>query len=300
LLTALDLTQNTLLTAVWCNGNQLTFATLPSISIGWYIYTPQDPLIVTKDIIVGNELDLSSQYSVNGTITVYSWRTKEGSTLVENTDYTISEGKTTFLNQQTDSVYCIMTNAVFSAFNTYAFKTTLAKVLLAAKQNQTITFNSLPGKKVNDAPFIISATATSGLPVTFSSSDTSIASVTGNTVTLKKAGAVIITVTQAGNDMWSPAIAKQTLTITATTENREEKKDICYVYPNPTTDILHFKGEGTENIEIAIYNLQGTKVWRGVAKEQSVNISLLPSGVYILKMNGKSKEEERIIRFIKQ
>ncbi len=297
-LTALDLTQNTLLTAVWCNGNQLTFATLPRISIGWYIYTPQDPLIITKDIVIGNVLDISSQYSVNGTNTVYSWRTKGGTTLVENTDYSINGGKTTFLKQLADSVYCIMTNATFSAFNTNALRTTLTKVSLAAKQNQTITFNSLPSKKVGDAPFTLAATASSGLPVTYTSSNSLVAAISGSTVTIIKAGTVTITATQAGNDTWNQAKAEQALSITTTTGIGEEKEDLLSVYPNPTADILYFKGEGKENIEVAIYNLLGTQVWSGMVNDKKVNISQLPAGIYILKMS--INKELQTIRFVKQ
>ncbi|WOK06043.1 T9SS type A sorting domain-containing protein [Imperialibacter roseus] len=78
---------------------------------------------------------------------------------------------------------------------------------------QTITFEALPEKTFGDSPFDLSATASSGLDVTFSSSDASVASVEGVTVSILKAGAVTITASQAGNDNYSSATATQSLTI---------------------------------------------------------------------------------------
>ena len=53
---------------------------------------------------------------------------------------------------------------------------------------QTITFAALPDKTLGAPPFAISATATSGLPVTFGSSTPGVCTVTSNTVTLAAAG----------------------------------------------------------------------------------------------------------------
>jgi hypothetical protein len=49
---------------------------------------------------------------------------------------------------------------------------------------------------LGDTPFDPGATASSGLPVTYTSSDPSIASVSGSTITIHKAGVVVITVSQ--------------------------------------------------------------------------------------------------------
>jgi CSLREA domain-containing protein len=73
-----------------------------------------------------------------------------------------------------------------------------------AKQSQTISFAALPDKLVSDPPFQISATASSGLPVTFTASGK--CSVNGSTVTLSgKAGSCTITAHQAGSANYNPA-----------------------------------------------------------------------------------------------
>jgi hypothetical protein len=83
-----------------------------------------------------------------------------------------------------------------------------------AKGNQTITFAVLPAKVVGDAPFSISATASSGLAVSYASSSTNVATVSGNTVTIVGAGKTSITASQAGNENWNAATdATQTLLV---------------------------------------------------------------------------------------
>ncbi|MEI6184121.1 MAG: InlB B-repeat-containing protein, partial [Bacteroidota bacterium] len=84
----------------------------------------------------------------------------------------------------------------------------------SALSPQTITFGALSAVTYGDAAFSLGATASSGLTVSYVSSDPTIASVSGNTVTILKAGSVTITASQAGNSSYSAATSVgQTLTI---------------------------------------------------------------------------------------
>ena len=65
--------------------------------------------------------------------------------------------------------------------------------------DQTIIFNTMPGKTYGDADFNPGATASSGLTVTYSSANTNLVSVVGNNLHIKGAGTVNITASQAGN-----------------------------------------------------------------------------------------------------
>ena len=72
-------------------------------------------------------------------------------------------------------------------------------------QNQSISFNSIASTKtLGDLPFTLDATASSGLPVQFSTSSTKI-SLSGNQVTLLMPGSVTITANQTGNDVFTAA-----------------------------------------------------------------------------------------------
>ncbi len=85
--------------------------------------------------------------------------------------------------------------------------------LVINKAAQSITFEALPSKTFGDAPFELSATSSTGLPITFSSSNTSIINVEGNLATVAGAGSATITALQAGNDNYQPATAEQSITI---------------------------------------------------------------------------------------
>ncbi len=75
-----------------------------------------------------------------------------------------------------------------------------------AKVNQSISFNIINDKKVNDPPFEIEANASSGLPVSLKVLSGP-ASLNGNILTLQgDTGTVVIRAAQLGNDSYRPAL----------------------------------------------------------------------------------------------
>ncbi|MCU1458201.1 MAG: hypothetical protein JWL73_2293 [Actinomycetia bacterium] len=88
--------------------------------------------------------------------------------------------------------------------------------------SQTITFGPLGNKSYGDAPFTVSATATSGLPVSFTSPTPAVCTVTGSTVSIVGVGTCTVEASQAGDANRGPAtpvdqsftVAKAPLTIT--------------------------------------------------------------------------------------
>jgi hypothetical protein len=81
-----------------------------------------------------------------------------------------------------------------------------------SKANQTITLAALTAKNFGDPDFVVSATASSSLTVGFAA--TGNCSVTGSTVHITGAGSCSITVSQAGNANFNPAVdVPQSLTI---------------------------------------------------------------------------------------
>ncbi|MBG0860477.1 MAG: gliding motility-associated C-terminal domain-containing protein [Bacteroidales bacterium] len=110
------------------------------------------------------------------------------------------------------------------------------KTLTVSKGDQVITFTTLPAKTYGDADFNISATASSGLSVSFSSGNTGVATIAGSTVHVVGGGESVITASQAGNSLWNPApVVPQTLTVskaplTVTADNKTK----AYLAPLPT------------------------------------------------------------------
>ena len=72
--------------------------------------------------------------------------------------------------------------------------------VISSKQNQTITFDGLDPVTFGDESFQLSATASSGLDITYTSADESVVTISGNTVTIVGAGTTSITASQNGND----------------------------------------------------------------------------------------------------
>jgi acetyl esterase/lipase len=83
------------------------------------------------------------------------------------------------------------------------------------KTSQTITFPSFGRQLFGDDPVLLGALSSSGLGVTYVSSDPSVAQISGNYVILKKVGTAVLTASQAGNiDYYPAAEVSQTLTVT--------------------------------------------------------------------------------------
>ena len=87
---------------------------------------------------------------------------------------------------------------------------------------QTLSLTSLPAMTYGDGAYTLPAKTTEGLTLTWTSSNTSVATISSGKLTIKKAGSATITATQAGNDSYLPfsrqfslTVGKANLTITA-------------------------------------------------------------------------------------
>jgi ribosomal protein S11 len=84
--------------------------------------------------------------------------------------------------------------------------------------NQTISFTPITGAQYALTQLTLSATASSGLPVTFSSPTPSVCSVSGNTLSLLIPGTCIVYASQAGNSSYSPNVAAQSFAVRSVTQ----------------------------------------------------------------------------------
>ena len=88
------------------------------------------------------------------------------------------------------------------------------KTLTVAKGDQTITFGALPTLYTGDPDYNPGATASSGLTVTYSSDNPSVATIVGGLIHIVGVGTTEITASQAGNTNYNPAPdVPQTLTV---------------------------------------------------------------------------------------
>lgn len=123
LLKSVDVSSLNGLMALYLEGNDMNFATLPLPKERWlkYSYSNQKP--VTPEVINGEKVDLSfNKEASDGNPTQYRWFLGmpgltpdgiiDGEELYVDDEYEIEDGVTTFLTRFND-VYCVMTNTTF-------------------------------------------------------------------------------------------------------------------------------------------------------------------------------------------
>jgi hypothetical protein len=87
----------------------------------------------------------------------------------------------------------------------YSAATPVSQSFQVTKGSQTITFGALSNKPLGTGQFTVTATASSGLAVTFASTTTTVCTVSGDTVTLVAVGRCTIHATEAGNADYAAA-----------------------------------------------------------------------------------------------
>lgn len=135
--------------------NNFTLATLPgpdaTTTAKGFTYAPQNDYVIAESYKVGDVLDLSSQTSatLNTQFAVYK---SDKTALTKGTDYTVADGKITFLTAQ-EAVYVTMSSALYSKFTgTSIYKTTVTKV----EGSTGINVVTAQGVKVSTAGYEIS------------------------------------------------------------------------------------------------------------------------------------------------
>jgi hypothetical protein len=117
---------------------------------------------------------------------------------------TVSGATATFVAAGTCTI-----QATQAGNSTYAAATAVSQsftVSAASLQSQTITFSN-PGTQTVGTPLTLSASASSGLTVSFASQTTGICTVSGTVATFVAAGSCTIQATEAGNSTYAAATA---------------------------------------------------------------------------------------------
>ena len=117
------------------------------------------------------------------------------------------EGELTFSGSATTAVnvgsgYVIRPGGVTSGNYTISYVDGTLEII---QKPQTITFGALETKVYGDSPFNLTGISSSGLPVSYTSSNTNVAIISGNTVYIMGAGSTNITASQEGNSNYSAA-----------------------------------------------------------------------------------------------
>lgn len=83
---------------------------------------------------------------------------------------------------------------------------------------QTINFATIPPKTLGDEPLTLEASASSGLPVTYTSSDPSVAIISGSALSIVGPGSTTIIASQPGDPLYAAAISVAQTVVVSTAE----------------------------------------------------------------------------------
>jgi pectin methylesterase-like acyl-CoA thioesterase len=160
-----------------------------------------------------------------------------------------------------------------------------------SRLKQTLSFSGLPEKRMGETPFELTAEASSALPVSYTSSNTDVATIDGNTVTLTGTGTTEITASQPGNFLYySAAGVVQTLTVGEASATKGVRSQGIKIYPNPESSTINIIRPANTPENATIYDIKGQKVMETIlnSQEYSIDITSLPEGIYILRIENLS------------
>ena len=134
--------------------------------------------------------------------------------------------------------------------------------IVQGQQSQTISFSNIVNREVADGVFSLTATATSTLPVVFTTADTDIITINGNNVTPKNdtnlvfSRVVTITASQAGNSSWHPAAnVQKTFTLSDPDNDGDGLPNSKDSYPDQQPQEIAFGTIPAQNLSAATYQL---------------------------------------------
>ncbi|MDR0613164.1 MAG: hypothetical protein LBG45_06780, partial [Dysgonamonadaceae bacterium] len=157
--------------------------------------------------------------------------------------------------------------------------------LTVSKQSQSITGLAALTKMLSDAPFELSAVASSGLAVSYTSSDATVATVSGSTVTLTGAGTTVITASQAGNDSFAAA---PNVTATLTVTDNTGIADVKAPLPVRRQGDDLVVGGAAAGSRIDVYTVIGRRQQSAVSAGGDTVLSGLPKGELLIVRSGNA------------
>jgi hypothetical protein len=179
------------------------------------------------------------------------------------------------------------------------------QTLLVSKAEQVIIFNPLPTLTIEDGPVFLHATSSSGLPVTFLSSNPLVAIIHENKLQVVGGGESIISATQNGNEFFEAAsVVQHSVFIDVPTAIEERESKAIEIFPNPAaktlmiyTDLHHTN----QPVYLRVHDVNGKVVSDQQVfvnnQRSEIDIESLPPGVYsLLIMTDNQRVWKRFIK----
>lgn len=153
------------------------------------------------------------------------------------------------------------------------------------RQEQSIIWQQELSFNLADSPIALTATSTSGLPVTYTCSDSIVAYTDSNMLYLLRNGTATLTATQPGDYYYFPAEpVTKTLRVSNTGIHDLQLSTLnsqISIYPNPAKDVVYLNPNGTDITAVRLFSSHGRQE-QATLSNNRIDISHLPAGVYYL------------------
>lgn len=144
-LSSLDVSTCTALQNLDASRNNMRYSSMPEAQ-GGYTLAPQSKVAIASR---AGTCDLSSEAIVRGVASSYAWRDEaSGQLLAEGTDYTVNNGRTTFLAPANGrTVHCEISNALYPEFTGNDVLTTTPIAVMGTPEYEVASFTTPVGEE---------------------------------------------------------------------------------------------------------------------------------------------------------
>lgn len=156
---------------------------------------------------------------------------------------------------------------------------------------QNLTFT------LTNTPITLTATASSGLPITYYCADTSIGKIEGQTLNLRQCGTTAVTATQEGTDygFYPAAPVTKILSVGQVGIGNPDQQPLL-VFPNPTQGDLFVNIPNERIADISIISASGQSMKPNLVGNR-LSLASYPAGVYFLQViTENNKYHQKIIK----
>ena len=192
-------------------------------------------------------------------------------------------------------------NVIFTPANAEAYNLlTLSVTVNVSKAPQVIAWEQDLTHLHIGEQVELTAVASSGLPVVYTTENTSILTIEGNILSTWEAGSIAVTATVPESENYLEAISATQTVIIQSSETPTHLSDtkVSYsIYPNPTDNELNIQSEN--NIRhISIYDVQGKLMYSENTNctHTSIQTQTWPNGTYFIECHTETGKD--ILKFI--
>jgi uncharacterized delta-60 repeat protein len=226
------------------------------------------------------------------TVSSYTWGANWSSTLYRGI---IRETPDTIFTQdvKTETLYGRHCNAMVADCDYFwlagqdSSQTCLMISKHYARDNQTISFSLPDTMYIGDPPRKLQGLASSGLPVSYSGTNTGVAQISHDTLTILGEGTVTITANQAGSGSFyaaEPVSRNLVVKSDITGIPKSDQYPGIDLFPNPVSNILFLDGHHKIK-SIVITGLEGNVIYKNTKLNdnyQAIDLSEFKAGCYLI------------------